>query len=69
MHFRLAQEIDKNREMVANVTNLQETISYLEQEIAKLRSIPQPVDESPALRKQVSELIRERDDFKARYGL
>ncbi|CAG2227566.1 unnamed protein product [Mytilus edulis] len=44
----------------------QQTISCLEQEIAKLRSAPQPLDEGPSLRKEIADLRRDREDFKGR---
>ncbi|XP_063425974.1 lamin-A-like [Mytilus trossulus] len=64
---RLALEVDKNRELVGNVTSYQQTISCLEQEIAKLRSAPQPLDEGPSLRKEIADLRRDREDFKGRW--
>lgn len=63
---RYAQEADKNRQLNDIINQNQQKISILEQELARLKSAPKPVDESPLLRKQVGDLSRDKEDFKGR---
>lgn len=59
-------ESDKNRGLIERINGYEQEMSYLKQEITKMKSAPRAVDESPMLRKQVGDLSREREDFMGR---
>ncbi|VDI56345.1 Hypothetical predicted protein [Mytilus galloprovincialis] len=63
----LSMESDKNRGLIERINGYEQEMSYLKQEITKMKSAPRAVDESPMLRKQVGDLSREREDFMGRW--